>query len=110
MGDKNVTAVRVCTDHSVNLSEPGAFPSPNKALKSVLAEKHLNFLYLGRASLDRLLRSDDPEQCKAGLNDTFEFNIIAKNLVLKPQALKVAGWRCFSAIRHDPERIVVSCL
>ena len=49
MGHKNVTAMRVCTDHSVNLSEPGAFPSPNKALKPVLAEKHFNFLYLGGA-------------------------------------------------------------
>lgn len=87
MGHKNVTAVSVCTDHSVNLSKPSAFPSPNKALKSVLAEKHLNFIYLGRASADRLLRSDDPNQCEARLNDPFKFNVIAKNLILKPQAL-----------------------
>jgi len=110
MGHKNVTAVRVCADHPVNLSEPCTFPSPTKALKAALAKKYLNFLYLGRASLDRLLRCDDPNQRKAGFHHAYQLNIITKHMVLKLWALEVTDLRCFTAIRHHPERIGISCL
>lgn len=83
MGHQNVTTVRVCTDHPVNLSKPSASFLPKETLKAALAEKHLDFLHFGGTPLDRLLRCDDPNQCKAWLKHSHQFNIIAKNLILK---------------------------